>query len=293
MSYLELGKKIKNERKRLHLTQSELCGDYLTRNMLSRIETGSANPSLETLEYIASRLGVSAGYLISDEDSEDDLKYRRLLSMIKSEYENGNYSLCLDYLEAIPEKNSEAESLYVLAKHSLAIELLYLGQLKKALSLFEEVALMKTSLSWVSRESHLYRTYIKRFLSDPDQSGEGGIISSLCAISSSSSDLIPMFRVIELLDRSGTEAAQTLLSVTSFSNSSYRCFAEAHIAMKNGDYESARIKTNECMGYTLDPIMKTMCYSVLEKSSAELKDYEKAYAYSQRRKEAVSKLTSD
>ena len=58
-----LGANIKAARLSLGLTQGELTGEDLTRNMLSRIENGAALPSLSTLCTIAEKLGMppSAG----------------------------------------------------------------------------------------------------------------------------------------------------------------------------------------------------------------------------------------
>ena len=47
-----LGKRIKEARLSKKMTQSEVVGDFITRNMLSQIESGSATPSLKTLEYL-------------------------------------------------------------------------------------------------------------------------------------------------------------------------------------------------------------------------------------------------
>ena len=64
---MNIGKKIKELRTKKLMTQSELAGDVITRNMLSCIENGSATPSLATLRHIAAKLGVSMGYLLADE----------------------------------------------------------------------------------------------------------------------------------------------------------------------------------------------------------------------------------
>lgn len=53
---MELGEKLKQARLAAGLSQRQLCGDRLTRNMLSQIENGSARPSMGTLEYLAHRL---------------------------------------------------------------------------------------------------------------------------------------------------------------------------------------------------------------------------------------------
>ena len=47
-----LGKRIKEARLAKKMTQSEVVGDFITRNMLSQIESGSATPSVKTLEYL-------------------------------------------------------------------------------------------------------------------------------------------------------------------------------------------------------------------------------------------------
>ena len=47
-----LGKRIKEARLAKKMTQSEVVGDFITRNMLSQIESGAATPSLKSLEYL-------------------------------------------------------------------------------------------------------------------------------------------------------------------------------------------------------------------------------------------------
>ena len=64
---MNIGEKIKNTRKVRKITQSELAGTFMTRNMVSRIENGAAKPSLDTLIYIAEVLSVPPAYLLSDD----------------------------------------------------------------------------------------------------------------------------------------------------------------------------------------------------------------------------------
>ena len=63
---MTLGQKIRSARIERGMTQKELVGDHITRNMLSRIENDSAMPSMRTLEYIAARLDLPAGYFMAD-----------------------------------------------------------------------------------------------------------------------------------------------------------------------------------------------------------------------------------
>jgi len=80
---MNIGKKIKNIRTEKLMTQSELAGDVITRNMLSQIENGSAQPSLSTVKYLAGKLGVPAGYLLSEGDEEFVYNKTRVMRNIK------------------------------------------------------------------------------------------------------------------------------------------------------------------------------------------------------------------
>ena len=53
---MELGQLLKQARLEAGLSQRQLCGSEITRNMLSQIENGSAHPSMATLRYLAGRL---------------------------------------------------------------------------------------------------------------------------------------------------------------------------------------------------------------------------------------------
>ena len=64
---MELSQKLKQARLDAGLSQKALCGDRITRNMLSQIETGSARPSMDTLRYLAAQLGKPLSYFLEDD----------------------------------------------------------------------------------------------------------------------------------------------------------------------------------------------------------------------------------
>ena len=64
---MELGKRLKQVRLEAGLSQRQLCGDLITRNMLSQIENGSARPSMDTLRQLAARLGKPMGYFLEEQ----------------------------------------------------------------------------------------------------------------------------------------------------------------------------------------------------------------------------------
>ena len=64
---MELGEKLRLARQEAGLSQRVLCGNTITRNMLSQIENGSAKPSMDTLRYLAQRLGKSVSYFLEED----------------------------------------------------------------------------------------------------------------------------------------------------------------------------------------------------------------------------------
>lgn len=66
-SHMELGQKILQLRETAGLSQRQLCGDMITRNMLSRIEHGTVRPSMTTLAYLAERLGKPVSFFLDEE----------------------------------------------------------------------------------------------------------------------------------------------------------------------------------------------------------------------------------
>ena len=64
---MELGARIRQARLERGLSQRQLCGDVITRNMLSQIENGSAKPSMDTLRYLAAQLGRTVSFFLEEE----------------------------------------------------------------------------------------------------------------------------------------------------------------------------------------------------------------------------------
>lgn len=62
----DLGQRLRQARLDAGLSQRQLCGDVITRNMLSQIENGTARPSTDTLQYLAGRLGKSVSWFLED-----------------------------------------------------------------------------------------------------------------------------------------------------------------------------------------------------------------------------------
>ena len=66
-----LGERIRSLRKQRKMTLEALAGDQLTKGMLSLIENNKANPSMESLSYIAEQLGVEMSELLEEVNTQE------------------------------------------------------------------------------------------------------------------------------------------------------------------------------------------------------------------------------
>ena len=88
---MNIGKKIRSRRLQRGMTQRELAGEEITRNMLSRIENGAALPSIGSLLYLAERLEVSPAYFFDDSEKPQSEVESTLCSL----YNEGEYEKCI------------------------------------------------------------------------------------------------------------------------------------------------------------------------------------------------------
>ena len=79
-----LGERIRALRKEKKLTLADVAGDKLTKGMLSLIENGKAQPSIESLHHIASQLQVDPSVLIGSQNIDN---LRNLLNKVEELWE--------------------------------------------------------------------------------------------------------------------------------------------------------------------------------------------------------------
>lgn len=105
MNRYEMGRRIKEARLAKKMTQTDVAGDFITRNMLSQIESGTANPSLKTLEYISSVLDIPIGTLLPD--GRDEIGTggtpAELLTEGKALYNNGEFAEAVEKVSGLME----------------------------------------------------------------------------------------------------------------------------------------------------------------------------------------------
>lgn len=131
---MTMGEKIQRTRQAKGLTQRQVAGDRITRNMLSKIENGSATPSLKTLEYIAQKLGMPTNYFLGD--GSNKMGDRPGVDGARSSYRRGDCKRTLEQLEHAesnePDRVDEIAALRALACTGLARENYRAGELSTA-----------------------------------------------------------------------------------------------------------------------------------------------------------------
>ncbi len=120
MNAQQLGKRIKEVRIQRKMTQSELVGDFITRNMLSRIESGNAYPSVKTLEYLAQRLDIPFGQLMDEDIDEAQPDEVHLLSLAKRAFLEEKYAECMKAAEKLDNSVFSDEAAALMARCSIA-----------------------------------------------------------------------------------------------------------------------------------------------------------------------------
>ncbi len=134
---MELGEKLRQARMEAGLSQRQLCGEEITRNMLSLIENGSAKPSMKTLQYLAGRLGKSVSYFL--EERAVVSPNQEVMAAARQCYDAGDFPQASEVLKKYrsPDEvyDREMEILWVLIRLGLAEDAIRQGRQLYALEL--------------------------------------------------------------------------------------------------------------------------------------------------------------
>ena len=270
---MTIGEKIKKARKEKKLTQHAVVKDKITRNMLSQIESGVANPSLETIKFIAEQLSLPADYLISEDNDLFFYEKKDALSEIYKLYSAKKYKLCIDKILSLTDLDDELAYLVASASFYLSKECVLRGSFQSALKYIEQVEIYSQKTKIPTEHFH---APIKMY---------SAIVSNVQA---------PLLEFDEseyvhgLNDFSDFEVYRYLMQDFSY-NYKDLCISN-HIKAK------ALIKDrkfNEAITVLLDTIEKGLInynafimfgiYADLEYCYKQLYDFEKAYLYSSKR----------
>ena len=82
-----LGERLRQLRVAAGLTQSDLAGDRFSKEYVSQIERGKTRPTSGTIEWLADRLGVDAGFLASGVATDERARLEGALTRAEALYE--------------------------------------------------------------------------------------------------------------------------------------------------------------------------------------------------------------
>ncbi len=134
-----LGEKLRQARLEAGLSQRQLAGDTITRNMLSQIEHGSATPSMKTLQYLCAKLGKPISYFL--EEAAVASPNLSIMESARRLYDSGSFSEAALVLEGYqapdPLFDREKNLLRILIHLELAARAIAEGRPLYAQSLLE------------------------------------------------------------------------------------------------------------------------------------------------------------
>ena len=137
---MDLGEKLRQARRESGLSQRQLCGDYMTRNMLSLIENGTAKPSMDTLRYLAGRLEKPVSFFL-DEDAVVSPN-QALMAEVRQKWADGQvqqvWLLLKDFRQPDPVLEWQWRYLSAMANMKLAEQALKAGREHYARQLLED-----------------------------------------------------------------------------------------------------------------------------------------------------------
>jgi transcriptional regulator with XRE-family HTH domain len=148
-----LGERIKRLRKERKMTLADVAGDRLTKGMLSLIENGKAQPSMESLQHIAAQLHVDLAELVQSETTVD---FTEMLLQVQSYYQEvmdaygqsltDVYTKIIEYIKPYVGnellKGQTYEEVRIYENYLLAIyyrdQTLDVAEIKRLVTLYEE-----------------------------------------------------------------------------------------------------------------------------------------------------------
>lgn len=286
---MKLGEKIKTLRSAKLMTQAELAGAEITRNMLSRIEHGAAQPSLDTLKYLAARLGVSAGYLLADGGDERIYVKHNEINGIKTAYLTGDYRICRDMCLA-SESREDDEVCLILAESTLgiAVEEFRGGRLRSACEYFDLA--IEACADSVYNTSHVSATaamYFKYMRSISATLSSNQIDETEVPIWASLGDSFCLYASAFLAMREGQLPIEKPHESTP-----YALHIEAIEHMSADEYRQAHDKLHGILVSDV-PIPEPMMYFIfgeLEICCKHIDDFKGAYEYSINKVDLLQKL---
>ena len=265
---MSLGEKLRQARLEAGLSQRALCGEEITRNMLSRIENGAAQPSMKTLHYLASRLGKPMSYFLGEQAVAS--ANQAVMESARKLYDSGRFEEAIEALENYSAPDSvydrEKALLTVLTRLALAEQAIAQHRERYARELLEN-----TETSGVYCAEALNR---QRLLLLGRLHGSQRIC---CALPSLDEEL--MLRSVEAIRQGDAHRGAHLLEAMEHRDSPRWMLLRGEAYLAEGAYQDAA----QCF-HRAEEAFPEEAVPRLESCYRELGDYKQAYLYACKQK---------
>ncbi|MBR4289622.1 MAG: helix-turn-helix transcriptional regulator [Oscillospiraceae bacterium] len=263
---MTLGEKIRQARLEAGLSQRQLCGGEVTRNMLSQIENGAAKPSMATLAYFASRLGKTVSFFLEEEvvcSPNQELMKRARDAVLAGKGQEAAEVLA-DYCYPDPVFDAEATLLRRLAALQRAEEALKKGQAAYAAEILEELNILQDGYC----AAHLEHQRLLLLAKARPQ-----LRREICrCLPSIDEELI--LRARDALDRGAFDRCTALLEAAQDQDAAAWNFLRGELHLTREQYVEAAACYRRA-----EPAFPEKCAPRLERCYRELGDFKQAYFY--------------
>jgi tetratricopeptide (TPR) repeat protein len=180
---LRLGERLRQLRVGASMTQTDLAGDRFSKEYVSQIERGKTRPTRETIDWLAQRLGVDAGFLANGVSADERGRVDAALARAEALLEARRNDEALEEFESI-RAAVLATGMQELESRALAGEAtvrMRRGEVREAIALLEQARALSegTSFSDVERSDVLFRLGVARYKLNSIQTAIGLFDESL------------------------------------------------------------------------------------------------------------------
>ena len=284
-----IGERIRRLRRIKNITQAELAGNDITRNMLSRIETGAALPSLPTLVLLAERLEVPAGILLEEKAYFDYLR-ADLVREAKEFMLGHEYAKALELIMTSGLKGDEIQLLIIECDLALARECSTTSKYKEA-SLLLADAVNKSQDTIYSTAGSAYISNL--YLSLAQRLGKSLVGQEKAQVSPPDfdkyMDIYIYLKLTDLFDSGQIIKAVNLASLCEISDKILSAHVAALLDMANGRYNDAESKLKGIIASEAKSptphgsLLLFRVYDELEQCAKGENDYVSAYQYKEQK----------
>ena len=265
---MALGEKIRQARLEAGLSQRQLCSDEITRNMLSQIENGSARPSMDTLRFLAARLGKSVSFFLEEDTvtSPNQQVMAQAWQALEQKHWEQVLSALEDFREPDPLFCRERQRLTVLATLKLAEEGLEQGKIPYARQLLEELG------DTCQSEEFRRRRLLLLGRCAPEK------LAKICRELPSLDEEL-LLRAADALNRREYGRSEQLLEAAENKNTSRWNLLRGQTYLARGQFTKSAV----CY-LKAEAAYPEECWPGLERCYRELGNYQKAYEYACKQK---------